>query len=223
MADVAEGQLPTGEGLTFEKVWAMFQEIAERQKETDRQFKETDKKFQETDRQFKETGKDFQELKWLVKETDKQIKQNNEQYGDLGRRFGEVVEHLVAPGIVKKFNEMGYHFSEVFDGNNKIFDKNGQKKAEIDILMENGETVLAVEVKSKPNNKDIQEHIKRLKILRESRREKRDVRKIIGAIAGAVFKDNVKEAAQEAGLYVIVQSGDTMKIDMPEGWEPVAY
>jgi hypothetical protein len=69
----------------------------------------------------------------------------------------------------------------------------------------------------------IKDHIKRLKILRESRREKRDGRKIIGTIAGAVFKNNVKESAQKAGLYVMVQSGDTMKIDMPEGWEPKSY
>jgi hypothetical protein len=216
MADVAERQLPTGEGLTFEKVWAMFQE-------TDKKFQKTDKKFQETDKKFQKTDKEIQELKLLFKETDKKIKQNNEQYGDLGRRFGEVVEHLVAPGIEEKFNEMGCHFSEVHDGRTRIFDENGEKKAEIDILMENGETILAVEVKSKPNNKDVGEHIKRLKILREKRREKNDGRKVIGAIAGAVFKDNVKDVATKAGFYVIVQSGDTMKIEMPEGWEPVAY
>jgi hypothetical protein len=192
---VKERPLPTGEGLTFEKVWAMFQETREQ----------------------------FQEAKLMILETGKQIKQNNEQYGDLSRRFGEVVEHLVAPGIEEKFNEMGYHFSEVHDGNNKIKDENGEIKAQIDILFENGETVLAVEVKSKPNNKDINEHIKRLKVLREKRREKNDGRKIIGAIAGAVFKDNVKEAAQKAGFYVIVQSGDTMKIDMPEGWAPRCF
>jgi hypothetical protein len=220
---VVERPLPTGEGLTFEKVWAMFQE-------TDKKFQETDKKFQETDRQFKETDKKFQETReQLMKETDRRIKeterlikQNNEQFGDLGRRFGEIVEHLVAPGIEEKFNKMGYHFSEVTD-RHRIKDENGQKKAEIDILLENGETILAVEVKSKPNNNDIKEHIKRLKILRESRREKKDGRRIIGGIAGAVFKNNVKEAAQKAGLYVMVQSGDTMKIDMPEGWEPKSY
>ncbi|MDR2258459.1 MAG: hypothetical protein LBE14_04850, partial [Treponema sp.] len=37
-------------GLTFEKVWAMFQETDRKFKETDRQFKETDRKFKETDR-----------------------------------------------------------------------------------------------------------------------------------------------------------------------------
>ncbi|MDR0586143.1 MAG: hypothetical protein LBG26_02785, partial [Treponema sp.] len=38
--------LPGYEGLSFEKVWAMFQE-------TDKKFQETDRKFQETDRRFR--------------------------------------------------------------------------------------------------------------------------------------------------------------------------
>jgi len=37
---VMERPMPTGEGLTFEKVWAIFQEIAERQKENEREMKE---------------------------------------------------------------------------------------------------------------------------------------------------------------------------------------
>jgi len=48
---VVERPMPTGEGLTFEKVWAMFQETAERQKETERQMKER------ADRLDKQLGK----------------------------------------------------------------------------------------------------------------------------------------------------------------------
>jgi hypothetical protein len=35
-----------------------------------------------------------------------------------------------------------------------------------------------------------------------------------------VFPEDAKAAAFEAGLYVIEQSGDTMKINMPEGFKP---
>jgi hypothetical protein len=42
-------------GLTFEKVWAMFQE-------TDRQFKETDRKFKDTDRKISKLGDRIGEL-----------------------------------------------------------------------------------------------------------------------------------------------------------------
>jgi hypothetical protein len=199
---LARRRLAAGRVPTFQELRVMF--------------KETDKKFQETDRMFKETREQ-------MKETEKQMKETDKKFGELGIRFGEVVEHLVAAGIEEKFNELGYHFSEVAPEGHKILDDNGQKKAQIDILLENGETVMAVEVKSKPNNKDIKEHVERLQILRESRSRKKDTRKIEGAIAGAVFKDNVKTAARDAGLFVIVQAGDTMNIEVPEGWKPKAW
>ncbi|MDR0586749.1 MAG: hypothetical protein LBG26_05875 [Treponema sp.] len=46
--------MPGYEGLSFEKVWAMFQE-------TDKKFQETDRKFQETDRRFRGTDRKFQD------------------------------------------------------------------------------------------------------------------------------------------------------------------
>jgi hypothetical protein len=33
----------------------------------------------------------------------------------------------------------------------------------------------------------------------------------------------VKDAVRDAGFFVIEQSGDTMKIDVPEGWKPMCY
>ena len=90
----------------------------------------------------------------------------------------------------------------------------------MDIILENGEYIIAVEVKTRPAEKDITHHIRRLEILRESRNKKNDMRKICGAIAGAVFVQEVKEKALEAGLYVLEQSGDTMKMDIPGGFMP---
>jgi hypothetical protein len=129
----------------------------------------------------------------------------------------------VAPGIAKRFNELGYHFHLVAKKGGEITDENGKTLTQIDILLENEETIIAVEVKTRPVEKDVEHHIKRFGILRDSlKRTKREL-KILGAIAGAVFDDNVKDAARDAGFFVIEQSGDTMKIDIPEGWKPVAY
>jgi len=77
-----------------------------------------------------------------------------------------------------------------------------------------------VEVKSKPTEKDIEHHINRLRILREHRSKHNDMRKIRGAIAGAVFPDKVKEATLAAGFYVLEQSGDTIKLDLPADFIP---
>ena len=183
MQSAIENTIPTGEGLTFEKVWAMFQE----------------------------TGRKMQE-------TDRQIKRLNRQMGGLHNKFGKIAEHLVAPGITKRFNELGYHFDTVATKGATIYGENGKVIGEIDILLENGEFVIAVEVKTEPRLKDIEHHIKRLELLCE--RKKFDGRKIRGAIAGAIFGTEVKEATLEAGMYVIEQSGDTMKLEIPDVFVP---
>ena len=154
------------------------------------------------------------------KETDRQMKKLQKQMGDLHNRFGQLTEHLVAPNINKRFNELGYHFGSYSPGGHKIEDDKGKILAEIDILLENKDTIMAVEVKTKPDVKDIEIHIKRLEVLRMARDRINDKRKVQGAIAGAIFGINVKEAVIEAGLYVIEQSGDTMRITVPDGFTP---
>ena len=168
----------------------------------------------------------LQETDRIVKDIAERQKKTDEQMGGLHNRFGEMAEHLVKPGINKRFNEMGYHFDEIAEGNYKIQDENGKIKAEIDLLLQNDNTVMAVEVKATVKIKHIDEHIKRIEILRDHRRKRNerqnviDNRKVEGAIAGAIFAAEVKKAAIEAGLYVIEQSGDTMKIKVPEGFVP---
>ena len=179
-------------GVTFEQVWAALQDVAERQKETAEQ----------------------------QKKTDEQIKKTGRQMGFLSNRFGEMAEHLVKPGIYQRFNELGYHFDTSSPGGHIIMGEDGRTKAEIDLLLENGDTIMAVEVKVTPRIKHVAEHIKRLEILRDYRRKRKDSRQVEGAIAGAVFGAEEKKATIEAGLYVIEQSGDTMKITVPEGFVP---
>ncbi|MDR1054124.1 MAG: hypothetical protein LBL39_08105, partial [Planctomycetaceae bacterium] len=99
--------------------------------------------------------------------------------------------------------------------------KDGRVVTEVDLLLENEETIAIVEVKSKPDQKDIEKHLERMAIVRsffDSHRH--DSKNLIGAVAGAVFPDNVKNFTIEAGFYAITQSGDTLKIDVPEGFKP---
>ncbi|MDR2719097.1 MAG: hypothetical protein LBB89_13665 [Treponema sp.] len=179
-------------GITFEMVWAGFMEDRERQKQLDER----------------------------LAKTERIVRRNSKQMGDLHRRFGQLAEHLVAPGINKRFNELGYHFGGVAPGGYRIHDKEGKVRTEIDILLENGDTVMAVEVKTRPVVNDIEHHIKRLEILRDHRNTINDKRKIMGAIAGAVFGTEEKKATVAAGLYVLEQSGDTMKMDIPQDFIP---
>jgi len=190
-------------GASPAEIWAILRELAESQRETERVMKENDERRQK---------------EW--EKTEKIVRRNSKQMGDLHRRFGQLAEHLVAPNIHKRFNELGYHFGSHSPGGIRIFDERGNTKTDIDLLLENGETIMAVEVKAKPAVKDVEHHIKRLELLREHRRGINDKRTIQGAIAGAIFGSDEKTATLEAGLYVVEQSGDTMKIDVPDGFVP---
>ena len=180
----------------------------------------TEEKMAETQLPDYPRGITFEQVWAGLMETRKNIEDLGERMGYLSNRFGDLAEHLVAPGIEKRFNELGYHFRSIAPRGLKIIGQDGKTKTEIDILLENCETIIAVEVKASPRVKDIEHHIRRLEILREFRTSFNDSRKILGAIAGAIFGAEEKNAAIEAGLYVLEQSGDTMKIDMPEGFIP---
>ena len=206
-------------GLTFEKVWAMFQESDRRMQ---RLSEETDRQMQETARRIQESN---EEVDRHFKETDRYIKETSIHVGKLGNRFGELAEHLVAPNIVQKFNALGFHFDDISAGLRQIIEdeSSGQQIAEFDILLENGEAIVGVEVKSKPSHDDVKEHVQRLKILRLNKDKKGDKRKIYGALAGAIMPRDIQSAILKAGLYAITQTGDTVKINVPEGFTPKAW
>ncbi|MDR2618364.1 MAG: hypothetical protein LBC62_05785 [Treponema sp.] len=190
---------PEYQGLTFEKVWAMFQE-------TDRKMQETARQMRETDRQMQETGR-------KMRETDRRI-------GELCNRFGELAEHLVAPNIRKKFNALHYTFDKISQNIDISDAQDRYSGAEIDILLENGEIAIAVEVKAKPLYKDVDRHLERMEVLRRWADRHNDKRKFLGAVAGAIMPKEVRNYVIKAGFYVIEQTGDTVTINVPEGFKP---
>jgi hypothetical protein len=235
-----------GEGLTFEKVWAMFQESGRRMEETERLLKES---MAETDRQFQESGRRMEESDRRLKEsmaeterflkassegTDRKIKEVSEEgkktfralkkasriVGDLGNKFGKLSEHLIVPNMVKKFNGLGYKVSKAGRNIEILSPDKTKTLTEIDLLLENGDVAIIVEVKSDLSEKHIERHVKRMEKLRRYWDEHNDRRKLIGAVAGAIMEAGVKSLALEMGFYVIVQSGDTVHIEAPEGFTP---
>ncbi|MDR2029204.1 MAG: hypothetical protein LBP93_06675, partial [Treponema sp.] len=178
----------------------------------------------ETDRIVKENALHLKETERIIKkssqETARQMKETDRKMGELGNRFGELAEHLVAPSIHEKFNALGYHFDAVSPGGTEIKDPGSETYAEIDILLQNTECIVAVEIKSKLREKDVDDHVRRLEILRRWSDKHGDKRKIQGAMAGAIVSREARRYALQAGFYVIVQTGDTVKIDIPKGFIP---
>ena len=87
-------------------------------------------------------------------------------------------------------------------------------------MLENGDIVIAVEVKSKPREKDIEDHIKRMEVLRHQADLRGDYRKYRGAIAGAIMNKAICDYVMLNGFYLIEQTGDTVQLTIPEGFTP---
>jgi hypothetical protein len=176
----------------------------------------------QTQESWRKSADDFwagmRELDRQMKETDRQMKETDRKIGELGNRFGELAEHLVAPSIKEKFNALGYHFDEISQDKEIVYPDG--KYLEVDILLENETFSIAVEVKAKPKIPDIDDHIKRLEFLRRHMDKRHDGRKLQGAIAGAIMPQNVRDYTLKSGFYVIEQTGDTVKIDVPKGFIP---
>jgi hypothetical protein len=207
-------------GLTYKKVWALIRETDRQRKETDRQMKETDRQMKESARRMEESDR---RLKEHMNETDRQLKETMKEtsrvVGNLGNKFGKLAEYLVEPNLRKKFNALGYQFTKT-SRNIEILDSDKKTSTEIDILFENGDSVIVVEVKSDLTEEHVKRHIGRMEKLRRYWDEHKDKRKLIGAVAGAIMAGQVKAYALNTGFYVAVQSGDTVKIEIPEGFTP---
>jgi uncharacterized coiled-coil DUF342 family protein len=217
----AEAQM----GLTFEQVWATIQRIAEKHEELAEQHKETEKTVKEIAEQHKELAEQHKELAEQHNETERFLRESkrelNQAIGKLSNRFGELVEHLVSPNLLKKFNALGYAFGKSSPRVKYEDIHTGNILAEVDVLLENGGCALAVEVKTNPTTNDVDEHVNRMEAIRRRADAHNDKRDYLGAIAGGIMSESVKSYALKRGFYALEQSGDTMNIAAtPEAWKP---
>jgi len=149
----------------------------------------------------------------------RQQKADNKKWREMSLRLGEIIEYMIAPDLPAKFRELGFTFrnstirQDVSDGTRVLTD--------IDILLEDGDSVMLIEAKTCPSVYDVKELLKNMKIVQQH--PPRSVRgaKMYGAIAGAVVRDNVAKAAFDAGFYVVMQTGENVEIvPLPKDFVP---
>jgi len=209
---------------TFSDVWRMFQE-------TDRKFQETERLMKErsleTERVMKErsleTDRKFQETERVMKEraaeTATVIKNLSKRLGDIGNRLGEFVEHMVSPAVVRLFQARGIEVHEVYPG---VEAKRGGEAIEIDLLVVNDGTLVAVECKSKLTEEHVDEHLNRMEKLKRLLPLYKS-HQALGAVAAMVMSDAVKNYALQHGFFVLRQNGDSIEIGNPEGFTPAVW
>lgn len=128
---------------TADEVWQLLGELIQAQKETERLLNE----------QREETNRRFQETERLLKEQSQRVDQ---QLGQLTNRLGEFVESQVRPAAVRLFRERGINVQEI---SSDLSLQTGQDGIEIDIFVVDGTEAIAIEVKSKLSQDDVDEHL----------------------------------------------------------------
>ena len=190
---------------TLDEVWALFREVAESQKDTDRRMKETDQR--------------MKELAQEVKETSREVKRVGKQIGELGNRLGEFVEAMVKPAVVRLFQERGIDVHEVHTG---IEVDRGSEGIEIDLLVVNDTEAVLVEVKSKLTVADVDDHLERLAKFKRLLPRYAEVR-AMGAMAAMVIPKEAARYAYRKGFFVLAQSGETVVILNDAQFQPKVW
>jgi hypothetical protein len=207
-------------GLTFEKVWAMFQEDRkrlEKQEELWEKQRLEEEKRREIERAERVERDKKNEEEWI--KFRKELKEINKNIGGITNTMGEWVEGYFQNQVSKRFKAMGYIFTE--KGNKTFENPDGTKYAEVDNWLENSDCVMAIEVKSIATIKNIEDHIERMQKIANRLKEKGDSREVLASVAAMNFKQGVEELAKKNGMFVITQSGENLIIEeTPEGWTP---
>ena len=168
--------------------------------------------FRESERQRQEqqqiTEREMAELRKTVDRTSQQIEQTNKQIGGSTSRWGEFVENLVRPAAVKLFRAKGIevHFTAL-----RVEAQDEQGSIEIDVLAENTNEVVAIEVKSHLDVRDVKRFSATLERFKKALPKYKSY-KLYGAIAGIKVDEIADTYAVQEGLFLIKLLGDTVAI-----------
>jgi len=181
---------------TYEEILTLFRDIAEAQKETDRQFKETD-------RQIKETSREINELKTLF----------TSQWGKLMESLveGDLVNLLTARGIDITDTTMRLKGKRADGGN-----------YEFDILAHNGAEVVVVEVKATLRPDDVKAFLAKLDRFKQWLPRYANNR-IYGAMAWLSADAGAEAMVINRGLFSIRATGDSAAIQNDPAFAPRAW
>jgi hypothetical protein len=175
-------------GLTFEQVWAALMETRE-----------------ETRNELKETAR-------IVREMSERVDRVTANVGGLNRSIGELIETLIAARLWEKFDAYPYNFKRAYQ-RVELFDDNNRKLTDIDILLANGEYVMAVEVKRELDDKDdVAHHLKRMDLILKYPPAECKGKKVLGAMAGGTVDPDVQAYAYSVGLFVLELTGESVRL-----------
>ena len=190
--------------ITNEELTQAILELREAQAQTDEQI-------QETSEQQKKTDKQILELRDAQVQTDEQIKRTSQKVEELTRNINGVnksigleVEEFFYSSLKKNPTIANINFDYMYQNSKRDFKGETQ---EIDILLENGNSVGVVEVKNRVSQKSIEQLDKIMERFDYFHPLYREYR-VVGAIAGKIFPKHLQTQALKKGYSVLTQQGD---------------
>ena len=195
--------------VTIADIYALFEAS---RAEADRRSAEADRRAAEADRRLAESDRQLQELKRVAANTSREV-------AGLTTRWGQFVENLVAPAVIRLFQERGIEVQEIA---RRMQSKRPGAEMEIDIFAVDGDVAVAVEVKSRLSLQDVDDFLTRLGRFRQAFPHYTGYQ-IYGAVAGIEIDEGVDRYAYQQGLFVIKQTGDTVAIANDTAFQPAAW
>jgi hypothetical protein len=194
----AEEAAEWGKTLSFEKVWAALMENR-------RQFRETDRKLAESAAQ--------------LAQLEKTVERVSKEVDVLDCSLGELIEMFIAARLWEKFPR--YSLARAYP-RFPVYDDKNVRRTDIDILLADTSLGMVVEVKhelDRPENVD--EHIKRMGLVRQYPPEQIGSKELLGVMAGGVVDPEVKDYAHSCGFFVLELAGESVRLfPPPEGFAP---
>jgi predicted nuclease with TOPRIM domain len=203
----------------FDDIKAMFRETDKKFQETDLKMAENARQMAETDRIMQANARQLEELKMSLSRTEEVAKKALRGIGNIRNSIGALVEHLMTPDLTKKFKALGYTFTR-FSRDTVLDDHAKNMLAEADMMLENGEYVLLVEVKTQLREEHVAAHSERMSIFGRHADEHGDKRKFLGAIAAPAIEGHLLQMVYDAGFYPITASEDSVEVHSPQGFKP---
>jgi hypothetical protein len=145
--------------------------------------------------------------------------QANEAVSNLSSRWGRFVENLVAPAVLRLFQERGILVDRTHQ---RMRARRENQHLEIDIFAVNHDVGVVIEVKSRLTQDHVRKFLEKLEIFKTVFTEYRH-HQLYGAMAAIEIDGDVDKYAENQGLFILQQSGDSVHISTDREFSPRSW
>ena len=196
------------ETITVDSLQQKINSIADLIQLQSKQFDERlDKSKKEYEERLDKSNKEYNER------LEKERKEYLHRLKKLEGNWTTFTESLIKPGIIELFLGYGINLHNMYT-NVIFYTENNEPFYEIDLLLTNQQYIVLVEIKTKLNSHDVQEHLQRIeKVQKHPHKDFNWKNKtIIGCVAGITADDSAIKFAIKSGLFVLVQKGHLVEV-----------